>query len=221
MTMLSKPVLGLLGGALLATQSGCVTSALLKWGEGSDPYIPRTEQPVAYTGAARSNRYLELEYTTTVDSDGNVQTRAPTSFRVDLGALSWRPAGPAPMDPYCASEAWYRLLPSAPPQPPAPLILRRPTDMNAIIGMHKQYATGFPALSVQTSGIDTLVVCGSGDAIGYAQAPTPPEPQEGQEGGRKAGYIVGIALLFPFALAVDIAGGLIYVAACIGGNSHC
>lgn len=199
--------------ALLATQPGCVTQALLSMGEGSNPASPPVQQPVAYTGVYRDGRILHLEYDTTVDSDGKQHSDKASAFNVDLGTLNWQNLGPAPIDPYCTADMWMKLLPNAPPQPRAPLLPGRPNDIAMILGVHKQYATGFPPLSLHVNGLDTWIVCGAGDWIGYAQAPMPPPPHPGSDGTRHPGYIVAIVLLFPFALTADILGGAIYVLA--------
>ncbi len=203
---------------LLTTQSGCVTRALLSMGENSNPASPPIEQPVSYLGAQRDGRMLNLEYDTSVDSEGKEHSGKRKAYRVDLGKMDWRNLGPTPLDSYCTSNMWMRLLPNAPPQPPAPLFAGRPDDISLIVGVHKQYATGFPPLSVHTKGLDTWIVCGAGDFIGYAQAPVPPAAHPGSDGTRHPGYIVGIVLLFPFALAVDIAGIAFYGAICLAAR---
>ena len=161
---------------------------------------------------------LHLEYDTTVDSDDKQHTGTLSAFRVDLGNLNWQALGPAPIDPYCTPNMWMKLSPNAPPQPRAPLFAGRPNDIPMILGVHKQYATGFPPISVHANGLDAWIVCGAGDWIGYAQAPMPPPAHPGSDGTRHPGYIVAIVILFPFALAVDIAGGVFYAAACLSGR---
>ncbi len=226
----SKFVAPAMIGVLLSTQTGCLTSALLKLGEGT-PATPRTEQPVAYTQAVRDGRFVELQFNSTLDADGNVHSNAPaldadgrvrssppSATRVDLGSVYWRGFMDGPLDPYCSREMWQRLLPSAPPQPPPGLVPIRPADHRDVIALHKQMATGFPPMTVQLNGIDAWIVCGAGDAIGYAEAPTPPPPQAGSEGGRSAGAVVAIVILFPFALAADIVGAVFYAAICLSGS---
>ena len=204
--------------AVLATQPGCLTRALVGLGENSNPASPPIRQPVSYIGAQREGRILHLEYDTSIDADGKKRTGKFSSFRVDMGKLQWQAMGPAPMDPYCTSNMWMQLLPNAAPQPRPPLFSERVDDIGWIAGFHKQYATGFPPISVHNKGLDTLIVCGAGDWIGYARAPVPPAPHPGSDGTRHPGYIVAIVVLFPFALAVDIVGGVFYVAACMYGN---
>jgi hypothetical protein len=218
MTTLSSAMTTITMTALLTTQPGCVTRALVGMGEYSNPRSPPIEQPVTYLGAQRDGRKLNLEYDTTLDAEGNRHSRTRAIFPVDLGNLHWQDLGPVPMDPYCTSNMWMRLVPNAPPQPPVPVLSGRRNDIPLVLGMHKHYATGFPPISVHTQGLDTWIVCGAGDFVGYARAPIPPEPHPGSDGTRHPGYIVAIVLLFPFALAVDIVGGVFYVAVCLSGK---
>lgn len=211
-----KVIAVLMSVVLPLTQTACVTAALLKIGEDRKATWP-VEQPVGYIGTKRDGHFVALRYDTTVDSEGNRHPDA-SNIRVDLASAYWQNLTAVPMDPYCTPAMWQRLDPNAEEQPPAPLILNRSNDYRQIIAMHKQHATGFPPMTVQVSGLNAWVVCGAGDAIGYTEAPTPPPPQPGTEGGRTAGEIALIVILFPFALAVDVIGAVFYIAVCISGS---
>jgi hypothetical protein len=204
MVKLSKAAAPAIIGILLMTQPGCITQALLKLGE---PSGGPTEQPVRYTQAVRDGRMIVLKYESTVDADGNVHSGGYAGMRYDLATAQWLPLGAAPVDPYCTREMWLRLLPNAPPQPPAALIPVRPSNRAQVALLHKQQATGFPPMSVQLHGLDAWIVCGAGDAIGLTTVPAPPPPESGE---RSTGATVAIVLLFPFALALDITFGVFY-----------
>lgn len=207
MAKLSKSVAAAMIGTLLATQPGCVTEALLKLGE---PSGGPTEQPVRYTHAIRDGRALALAYNAMVDADGNTRSMGPASVRVDLATAPWQRLGATPIDPYCTPEMWARLLPNAPPQPPVPLILNRSHNSAMVAWLHRQRATGFPPMTVQLDGLDAWIVCGAGDALGVTHMPAPPPPESGE---RPVGATVAIVLLFPFALAIDLALGVVYIVA--------
>jgi hypothetical protein len=204
MAKLSKAVAVLMIGFLLFTQPACLTAALLDLGK---PSGGPTEQPAGYTKAIRDGRFLALEYESTIDADGNTHESGGARTRIDLGEAQWAPLGAIPIDPYCTQQTWLRLLPNAPPQPPAPLILVRPSAHAQIAALHKQHATGFPPMTVQLQGLDAWILCGAGDAIGVTYVPPPPPPQSGE---RSTGAVVAIVILFPFALAVDITFGVVY-----------
>jgi hypothetical protein len=212
MAKLSKAVAVATIGTLLITQPACVTAALLKLDE---PSGGPTEQPVGYTKASRDGRMLALDYESTIDADGNIHSSGGAKERVDLATAPWFRLGPAPIDPYCTPAMWGRLLPNAPPQPPPPLIQARPSNSAQIALLHKRHATGFPPMTVQLQGLDAWILCGAGDAIGVTHVPVPPPPESGE---RSTGAVVAIVLLFPFALAVDIAFGLAYVVVLIAGK---
>jgi hypothetical protein len=151
---------------------------------------------------------IALEYDTTVDADGALRQGSTANFQVDLAKLPWERIKTTPVDPDCTS--------SGPPghqfrHSNVPLVPRPSNDVQAVIGVHEQYAKGLPPLSVQTINLDAWIVCGAGDSIGYAQAPSPARPDRGDEGGRTAGQVVTTIVLLPFALALDV----VTVAMCV------
>jgi hypothetical protein len=207
MTKLYQAVSAVILAILLITQPGCVTEALLKLGE---PAKGPTEQPARYTRALRNGRELALEFDLMVDADGKVYPTTPSAVRVDLMTASWRPLWAGfPIDPYCTREMWARVLPNPLPQPPVALT-GRPANTVNIARLHKQRATGFPPMSVQVHDMDAWILCGAGDAIGVVHMPAPPPPVSGE---RSTAATVAIVILFPFALAIDISFGIVYVLA--------
>lgn len=187
---------------LVVTQAGCITSALMKLGEGSG--VP-TEQPVRYTGAIRYGNVLALQYIESLDHHGNVSTGIFRD-RVNLTDAAWQRFGAAPMDPYCHPSMWARILPSTPSQP-VPVINGRSGDLAQLASLHRARATGFPPMTVHLEGLDAWILCGADDRIGYTMVPAPPEPESGH---RSAGAVAAIIVLFPFALTADIAFGAFY-----------
>jgi hypothetical protein len=207
MAKLYQAVSAVILAILLVTQPGCVTQALFKLGE---PTKGPREQPVHYTRALRNGRVLALEFDSTIDADGTIHSVSPPSaVRVDLTTVEWMPLWGFPIDPYCTREMWARLLPNPPPQPPVALTGRPAKTVNIAL-LHKQRATGIPPMSVQVQDLDAWIVCGAGDAIGVARVPAPPPPVSGET---STAATVAIVLLFPFALAIDITFGIVYVVA--------
>ena len=196
---------------LLATQSACLTSKVVKIGE--DDRLAPTAQPWAYSAAEREGGLLWLQYDSTVDGDGRIRRDAKGEFRVDLAELSWRKAGPSPVDAACLATAW-RALPPDTARRPVPLVGRGSDEVKEVVARHAHFAAGQPPLSVQGVDVDTWIVCGGGDAIGYAEAPKPPEAQPSS---LRTEHVVTRIVLFPFALALDVVGGVLYVAAIVFG----
>jgi hypothetical protein len=187
--------------AVLVLLPGCATRALLKLGTAGDP-------PDHYDRAHRTGDRLTVEYD--YENQGGKPSKRFFAGKAELeiSKLSWQAMSAGDPEPACLPRAWAALGSSG-PEVAVPFISDRPARVREVVDLHAKSAAGTPLLSIQSQGLGFWLLCGTREHLARAEV----YPASAPEGGRSAGAITAIVLLFPFALVVDICGGFIYALA--------
>ncbi len=202
---MTRPRLALvLAFGLAALQPACVTKALLKLGEPG-------AVPDHYDRASRVGDEVTILYDSEIDNNESRAVDPPGEESHRISKLAWSPLEGPDVDPGCTPEALAKLAGGAPVS--IPVIGNRSWKKETVLALHAEKAAGSPPMTLQLSGRDFWIICGSKGHAARGEYTAPEAPK-----GKSGGAIAAIVILFPFALVADICGGFIGALGKSGGK---